>query len=197
MKFVHKRFVLAVLLTFGPPSPSFASESKSCKTFLEVVLEQGEYYGNKAREIGELDWSNYYASRLRISLFLHLEKREAIFIPLNRLRMIHPITRGAALEKLESRIALVRESAPGIRAAGKLSMDKQMELLPSKNPLRAIRDAQGNFVIFDGNGRLEALKQGLGEDSDLPVEVEHFVVRGQQVQGWLERVMSMRDMSDQ
>jgi hypothetical protein len=48
------------------------------------------------------------------------------------------------------------------------------EFLPSVSDIKVADLGSGRYVAFEGNGRLAALREGLGADVQLPVEVERY-----------------------
>lgn len=66
------------------------------------------------------------------------------------------------------------------------------QYIPSKNSIRAIETTDGDFVVFDGNGRPAALQKSL--PSGAAVEVEVFRSRSLLLQRTLHKLRTMRNV---
>ncbi|HXH29667.1 MAG TPA: hypothetical protein VNJ01_02530 [Bacteriovoracaceae bacterium] len=131
------------------------------------------YYVDKISEIKSLDRSAPLATSLRLLIMATTYKKESIVVPLKSLFEIHPISRGAAIEKLNDRITSLRKIPI---PAGKISLTSDLinEFMPSKNLIRVIQADNGEYVVFDGNGRLVAMREVFGMHPDVEVEVEIY-----------------------
>lgn len=103
-------------------------------------------------------------------------------IPLNRLATTHNLLAPYDLQKLKTRTEELQKHLPEILAAGKLDSGLIHKLLPSEGPLRAAKDPEGHFYVFDGNGRTEALRHVLGQQhAGINIEVLVYEIEDQNV----------------
>lgn len=123
----------------------------------------------------------------RLDLMLKKQDTRRVFIPLSKLENVHPVTFPPALEKTKKRAESIRQNRSKVDIETGLSIEQAAEFMPSKNAMRAIRDKRGNFIVFDGNGRLEAIRQAFSDYPDLPVEVEVWTVSSNGVLSLLDR----------
>ena len=154
------------------------------------------YLKSKFGEITELDRTNITATLLRISIIRKTENKKLIIVPLNQLKMIHPIDRPTSEGKLNQRIIVLKNIDRNIIANGVLNFSLYNQIMPSKNAIRVIKDTDGKFVIFDGNGRYEAIKRAFEDDLDLSVEVEYFETSSNQVTNLLHKLRRQRGFHD-
>ncbi|OFZ20925.1 MAG: hypothetical protein A2202_02020 [Bdellovibrionales bacterium RIFOXYA1_FULL_36_14] len=100
---------------------------------------------------------------------------EYLNVPLKQLEMIHPITHEKSKEKLQMRINKLVSSKEKILNKKTLTIGEANALIPSKNPIRVVELENGKYIIFDGNGRYEAIRN-VFETDDFVVEVENYKI---------------------
>lgn len=155
------------------------------------------YYADKLRELKELDASAPYAVALRGLIMSTTKEVKKELIPLTLLKPIHPITRGAALEKLEKRTKALQQLPQASDSHVHLDEVTLNTIMPSKNSMRAIRADNGDSVVFDGNGRLVAIQQAFAEKQQyVMVEVEMHYSNSKLLQKTLKKVRTMRNVLD-
>lgn len=156
------------------------------------------YYADKMREIKELDASAPYAVALRGLIMTRATKVTMELVPLTLLKPIHPITRGAALEKLAKRTKALQEIPEAKAELIRLDEATLNTVMPSKNSMRAILADNGDVVVFDGNGRLVAIQNAFAEkQQNVLVEVEMHHSNSRLLQKALKKVRTMRNVLDQ
>ena len=155
-----------------------------------------DYYWGKIKELKELDGSVPYAVTLRALIMQTTFKRVITPVPLRELHLIHEITHQESQQKLLDRIdALQKMKAPDGKFI--LTTELMSEHLPSKNLLRAIISHDGEYVVFDGNGRLVAIREAFSHRvDDLMVEVEVFHSNSRLMQKVLEKLRNYRGVSN-
>jgi hypothetical protein len=109
-------------------------------------------------------------------LDIHRKKRDAEmrYVPLDEILPIHPIDREEAIATMKERAAVVREHQGAIESRGRISREFLDPFLPSVSNIKVADLGDGEFVSFEGNGRLAALREALGTNADFPVEVEQY-----------------------
>lgn len=156
------------------------------------------YYSDKLREIKELDSSAPYAVTLRALITARATKVTKEMVQLKLLKPIHPITRGAALEKLEKRTKALQQLPHSHDGQIRLDETTLNTIMPSKNSMRAIRSDDGDVVVYDGNGRLVAIQNAFADQQqNVTVEVEMHHSKSKLLQKVLKKVRSMRNVLDE
>jgi len=131
---------------------------------------------NKTVDImSNLNKSHYYATQLRLHIMTENNGVEYLNVPLKQLEMIHPITHEKSKEKLQMRINKLVSSKEKILNKKTLTIGEANALIPSKNPIRVVELENGKYIIFDGNGRYEAIRN-VFETDDFVVEVENYKI---------------------
>lgn len=97
-----------------------------------------------------------------------------ISIPIQNLVPFHPINRVTSIAKAERREKVLRDHKNELLSAGIVSKKWHTEFLPSQQPIKVIQKSSGQYLVIDGNGRLEALTRVFGAESQLLVDVEFY-----------------------
>lgn len=94
------------------------------------------------------------------------------WLPLVKLDLGHPVNFHWTDKKLAQRVTdvAVWAARPYDGTARLMPLEEQQRLMGSATPIRVVRDG-GRYVVYDGNGRVAALRAVLG-DKPLLVEVE-------------------------
>jgi hypothetical protein len=140
----------------------------------DKILNFLRYLLGKSSDLRDLDRNDVLLGK--VVLDIHRKKREAnmAFVPIDQILPIHPIDREEAIETMQKRADAVGQHRKEIEAEGEISREFLHQFLPSVYDIKVVDLGDGQFVSFEGNGRLAALKEGLGPDANLPVEVECY-----------------------
>lgn len=74
----------------------------------------------------------------------------------------------------EERATRIQAAKEDIAKAGGLTREIQTKLFTEGDPMSVVKDKNGKYIAFDGNGRLQSLEMVYGKDSDVEVEVEYY-----------------------
>ena len=162
----------------------------SCKQVSTIFIETEQvntelanlsglkYLTQKFSEIQHLDRSNLVAMLLRYRLVAQNKGKEVIDIPLSKLKAIHPIDRGASLEKTKARAANLSDYVSEHGIPKVITTDIQEETIKSRMLMRAVQTDTGEYIIFDGNGRLFALREfaEASSNQDIPISIELYKI---------------------
>lgn len=169
-------------------SPSSIDNEASCKKLVTNIIETEQlnndianisgikYLTQKISEIKHLDASNLYAMQLRVLLVIANSGKVVKEIPLSKLRAIHPIDRGASMEKTFARASNIKKYVDENGLPKVFNTDIQEETIKSRLLMRAVETDNGDYIVFDGNGRLFALREYFNNHNlaEMPIEVELY-----------------------
>lgn len=203
------RGLIALMLVLLMAPLAFAESEVAChgaftppivfdQSATDALVKPGKYnpvtyYADKLRELKELDKSAPFAMTLRALITTRTTHVTHEFVPLNLLKPIHPITRGAAIEKLEKRTKALQTLKTSEDGHIHLDDNTLNTVMPSKNSMRALHADNGDVVVFDGNGRLVAIQQAFAEkQQNVMVEVEMHHSKSKLLQATLKKVRTMR-----
>ena len=101
--------------------------------------------------------------------------RELRPISFSHLRPIHIVTDQAGTNaKMQARAQRLRECEQSLPPGQKVTSADIDRLMPSVTPFRAVEDEDGAFILFEGVGRYNAIREALGEDAGLDISIEVF-----------------------
>jgi hypothetical protein len=134
------------------------------------------YLWGKRDELAALDWKD--AELARIVLDIHRQRRNVHwrFVPLAAIAPIHPINRSSALASAQERAERIRPIADQVRSAGRIDRDCLDGVMPSVSAIKLIETDPGQFVSYEGNGRLAAIRSVFADCPDLLVECELYEI---------------------
>lgn len=100
--------------------------------------------------------------------------RELRQISFGHLRPIHIVTDQVGTNaKMQARAQKLREFARSLPLGQKITSADIDRVMPSMTPFRAVEDEDGTFILFEGVGRYNAIREALGESAavvDMSVE---------------------------
>lgn len=196
--------LLSMGLIFGAGSFAAATPTICARVFTdtEVSAEPASigvswrYYFDKLRELPHLDRSAPAAVSLRALILSTSKEVVPLEVRLGVLREIHPIDRPVSSGKTSDRISDLQKMPAASQADGRLSHEVLSAYLPSKNPIRVVYfREQDAYIVFDGNGRLMALRAVF--DPSVRVTVEHYVSDSALLQLNLRRLLRIRGLDSE
>lgn len=134
--------------------------------------------------------------RLRLAIMSSTSQRRVVSVPLKRLLAAHVIDHPEAVAKMHARAAILRQHSGEVLSSGRVGVELQSSTIPSKNMIRVVRLGEGKdgFFVFDGNGRVEAIRQAFRDSKDLKVEVELFDTGSRGLGSLIERLTGARGL---
>lgn len=189
MKMIHGFLAILILSQLAWASP----EKINCASVVAPPFSYSDYFLSKVKEVHELDRTAVRASLLRMQISMLATSKGLTYLPMSQLRPIHPIKRAEAVKKLEQR-AMAFKNFLDLNQATKISDSQISAVLPSRTSIRVINSVDGGYVVFDGNGRLEAIKRST--DKDLLLEVDYYESFSALLQSNLRKLLDSRFEQD-
>ncbi len=131
----------------------------------------------KAPEIKHLNKNDLLLAKVVARIQAEKVSQSTVYIPLDKIKLIHPINRDTAKDKLAGRVRALESAKENILKEGKISKELQEKYIPSATWIKVVEMPTGEYVAWEGNGRVAALKE-VFEDFQLRVEVEIFELSG-------------------
>jgi hypothetical protein len=130
----------------------------------------GTWLKEKRHEIPRLRLRDALLGKAVADIHRHCLQTVDELVPLQRIQPIHAIDRPGAIATLAKRIATLRHNLADLGPEPSLNDATLRALLPSVSGFHGVR--RGSSVItFEGNGRLAALKEVLGQRSKVAIAV--------------------------
>ena len=135
------------------------------------------YLMGKRTEIQDLDVGDILLTKVTLDIHRKRIRKRFIHVPLFAIKRIHPLDRPNTLRVTEKRVAVLREHKEEIKAAGAIDRVAMSELLPSISWIKVVKDGEGSYIAYEGNGRLGAMQQVFDPGDMIQVEVEEYLFR--------------------
>jgi hypothetical protein len=147
------------------------------KAVFENLKKLYRYLLNKRSELENLNVNDILLAKLVLDI--HRKKITNTFqkVPLYSIEPIHPINRENSLAATLKRAEAVRSMRDEIILSKCVDREVLGTYLPSISWIKVIDCQNGNFVSFEGNGRLEALKKVFNKGDGITVEVEVYTIK--------------------
>jgi hypothetical protein len=115
-------------------------------------------------------------------------------IPLRKLATTHDLREAQDLAKLRVREDALRAHHDEIVKANGITTDLRRRVIPSESPvIRVASDPEGNYYVFDGNGRVESIRTIFGaEHPDLGVDVVVYEINDPETVAEIRRSQQRR-----
>lgn len=135
-----------------------------------------DYLDDKKSELKDLRFRDALLAKAVTDIHRYTDKTEMKYVALDSITPIHCIDREGAINKVNERVAILAEHKGELIQIGKLNKASLLEYLPSVSGIKVIKDKDGSYISFEGNGRVEAFKQVFNEDDAIQLEVEEYLL---------------------
>ncbi|MBN1757358.1 MAG: hypothetical protein JW863_03515 [Chitinispirillaceae bacterium] len=135
------------------------------------------YLLGKTSELGDLDTKVLLLTK--VILDIHRKKNSTAFVmtPLFSLNPIHAIDRDNALEATRKRAGELMKIKDRLMKEKNITREILAEYLPSVSWIKVVKEREGSYISYEGNGRLAAMQQVFTPEDGIMVEVEEYSFR--------------------
>ena len=157
-------------------APNMPIVHANCTTdTLRGQVSKLAYAWEKLLELPQCEKKRLYLIASGVDIYRTQIARERRPISFSHLRPIHIVTDQAGTNaKMQARAQKLREFARSLPLGQKVSSADIDRLMLSVTSFRAVEDEDGHFILFEGVGRYNAIREALGEDAALDISVEVF-----------------------
>jgi len=131
------------------------------------------YLWEKIPELRNLGNKDFQLSKLVARIHRTRNEVVNIQVAISQIQPIHKIDRDTAVLRLNERIDALKPCRAAWLKEPFISNDLLHEVLPSVSAIKVIEIDHGQYVAFEGNGRLYAIKEVFDQ---LDVEVDLYVL---------------------
>lgn len=151
----------------------------------------------KRNELGDLSYKDAFMAQIVLEITAVGTPHEFRFIPLHQTKYIHPVdNREPTVQATKERAAVIAKRKDELLGIKQLSKELIAELMPSATYLRAIQDKDGQYVTFEGNGRVAALKQVFDPADNIEIEVDFYApTKPKQILKNIHKLRRMHNLS--
>ena len=133
-----------------------------------------QYFFGKRSEIQDLDFRDALLAQANVRIYRTRTHKTLEMVPLKHLKLLHSLERENSKNVLAQRIAEIEKNKEDIIINNEIKMDVLNGFLPSISSLKVVEANRLNYLAFEGNGRIAALKEVFGDSEEVFVEVEHY-----------------------
>lgn len=146
---------------------------------LSRIKEFASYLLGKKSELVDLEFKDALLAKLVVDIHRARISTSYIQVPLFSLKQIHAIDRGNAIEATQKRIKVLEAKKRNILNQKIVTKEMLGDYLPSVSGIKVVKESDGSYVAFEGNGRLVALQEVFqqADGIELVVEEYHFKKR--------------------
>jgi len=129
----------------------------------------------KRSEIFEMNYKDAFMAQIVVEILQSSKTNNFNLIPLYNLRPIHPVdNRDNTIQATKKRIEILNIHKNKLLKNKKVTRNDLAKYLPSATYIRGVPINDKEFYIFDGNGRIEALKQTFCPSDNMKIEVDVY-----------------------
>ena len=133
-----------------------------------------DYLDDKKSELIDLRFRDALLAKAVTDIHRYTDKTYMLYVPLTAITPIHCIDRESAIDKVNKRAAILAEHKQALLQIGKLDKESLLQYLPSVSGIKVIKEKEGSYISFEGNGRVAAFKQVFDENDAIELEVEEY-----------------------
>lgn len=134
------------------------------------------YVYDKRSELQHLRFRDILMARAVTDIHRHVVRKKVKTVPLWSIRPMHCLDRESAQVKLDQRVQVLTGHRQEIKKLNVLTGKRLSNYLPSISGIKVISGGHGGYISFEGNGRVEALRQVFSNGDNLKLEVEVYYV---------------------
>lgn len=132
------------------------------------------YLHGKRSEVAQMDYKDAYMAKVVLDIHRKRGEKRIVVVPLSALRPIHRIDRENALQATRARAEALRAHRDALVATRLLDAPALQAIMPSVSAIKVVQDG-AQWLAFEGNGRLYAMREVFTVDDGMQVEVEQYV----------------------
>ena len=133
-----------------------------------------KYLFSKRSEIQDLDFRDALLAQANARIYRTRTHKTIEIVSLKYLKFIHSLERENAKSVLTQRIKILADNKENILMNNEIKMSVLNKHIPSVSFIKVIEANSMNYLAFEGNGRIAALKEVFGDSTDICVEVERY-----------------------
>ena len=123
-----------------------------------------KYLFSKRSEIYDLDYRDALLAQANVRIYRKRTHKTREMVPLKHLKFIHSLERENARNVLEDRKKALEKNKDHVLVDGMITLSALYKYIPSISPIKAVKANRINYFLFEGNGRIAAVKEVFGDD---------------------------------
>lgn len=147
------------------------------KQHIVWLQKLSRYLWGKRAELKEMSEADVLLAKVVLAIHRKRIRSEFITASLFDLCQIHPINRQNSRQATTKRMAVLQEHKEELLDFGILNQETLQTYLPSVSAIKVVRNNDGTYIAFEGNGRLVALQNVFSLHDKMEIEVEEYLFK--------------------
>ena len=132
------------------------------------------YLLGKRSELKDLDAKDAIMAKVILKIHRTRTHKEIIHVPLHSVVQLHKLDRENSMAATQQRVDTLNEQKESILIDPILTKERLHEYLPSVSGIKVVQETTGNYIAYEGNGRLAALQAVFQPSDNIQLEVEQY-----------------------
>jgi len=151
------------------------------------------YLLGKRSELSELETKDLLLAKVVLDIHRKRTHSSPALLPLFLIKQIHAIDRENAIKATKQRTKMLETVKEELITKSELNKATLAEHLPSVSGIKVVKMASGDYIAFEGNGRLVALQSTFSPTENISIEVEEYhFTKAQKI---LKRMQKVRHLN--
>ena len=138
------------------------------------LKKMSRYLWGKRSELKDMSEADILLAKVVLDIHRKRSQSICINVPLFDLCQIHPIDRENSIRATTNRINILTDHKEELLQAKTLSREYLQNYLPSVSAIKVVADGKGEYIAYEGNGRLVALQKVFSPIDNIHIEVEEY-----------------------
>jgi len=132
------------------------------------------YLLGKSSELKDLEPKDVLLAKVILTIHQKRTHSDLVMVPLFSILPIHAIDRDNAIQDTQKRVEILAGSKQEIISIKQLNKEVLDQYLPSISGFKVVKNRVGEYISYEGNGRLSALQTVFNAEDDIWLEVEEY-----------------------
>lgn len=141
---------------------------------LEPIRKFFSYLSGKKSEVQAMDMKDVVMANAILEIHRKRSHKEITLVPLHSIQAIHKLDRETAIQAVAERSATLKNYRSKLLVDRQITCERMAELMPSVSWIKIVQSAPDEYLSFEGNGRLAAMKDVFGPADEMMIEVELY-----------------------
>ncbi len=161
------------------------------KSFISYIL-------GKKSEVQDLDVKDVLLAKAVLDIHRKRSHKSVVSVPLFAIKKVHRLDRESSMLATQQRVSTLEANKEDLLEAREMTCELLAKYLPSISWIKVVEHEPGEFIAFEGNGRLAAMQEAFSPEDRMNVEVEQYHFRDtSKIARRLNRVRKLNDLLEE
>ena len=156
------------------------------------------YLLGKKSEVSALDVKDIMLAKAVLDIHRKRSHKSVVSVPLFAIKKVHRLDRENSMLATRQRVSTLEANKQELLEAREMTCELLAKYLPSISWMKVVEHEPGEYIAFEGNGRLAALQEAFSPEDGMRVEVEQYHFRNtSKIIRRLNRVRKLNDLLEE